>query len=362
MKRTPLAEEIEALIASEGPITLASYMELCLGHPHHGYYTTRDPLGAAGDFVTSPEISQMFGELLGLWVAEAWLRLGAPPDLALVELGPGRGTLMADAMRALTLVPALQGTLALHLVETSPVLRARQKATLAGVTAPIAWHADLDTVPRQPFVLIANEFLDAVAMRQFEKRADGWHERVVGLGPTGGLALGLSPALVPPGLIPRAFLDAPLGAVFERAPLREAIVGALCERMRETRGTALLIDYGPARSGLGDSFQAVRRHAFADPFEAPGEADLTSHVDFEALAAVARLKGIDVHGPMPQGAFLPALGIAERAERLKRDKPPDVQADVARALARLTGPDAMGRLFQVMALSSPGLAPLVPFP
>lgn len=362
MRETPLAREIEALIASEGPITLARYMELCLGHPRHGYYMTRDPLGATGDFITSPEISQMFGELLGLWVAEVWMRLGAPPDLALVELGPGRGTLIADALRAMTLVPALRTSVALHLVETSPVLRARQKATLATVNNLVAWHADLDAVPVAPFVVIANEFLDAIAVHQFEKRADGWHERLVGLDADGRLALGLSPEPAPPGLIPRAFLDAPLGAVFERAPRRETIVAALCERLRQAPGAALLIDYGHARSGPGDTFQAVRRHAFADPFEAPGEADLTSHVDFEALAAVARLKDVEIHGPMPQGAFLHALGIAPRAERLKRDKPPNVQADVAHALTRLTGPDAMGRLFQVMALATPGLAPLAPFP
>ncbi len=351
-----LEAEIRDEILREGPIPVARYMALCLGHPRHGYYVARDPFGAAGDFTTAPEISQMFGELLGLWAVAAWQAMGAPTPFRLIELGPGRGTLMADALRAASLVPAFREAAAVHLVETSPALRARQRETLRGLADPV-WHDALATVPPGAFVLLANEFLDALPIHQAVKAEDGWYERVVGLDERGRLAFGLAPmpladfaTRLPPDLE-----SAPLGAVFEWRS--DTLIAELGERMLAHPGAALFIDYGHGRSGFGDTLQAVRRHGFADPLQAPGEADLTAHVDFAALVRVAARAGVTVHGPAGQGAFLKRLGIEARAAKLRASATPPQRDAIDAALARLTGsgPSEMGALFKALALTSPGL-------
>ncbi|ALK10239.1 class I SAM-dependent methyltransferase [Blastochloris viridis] len=356
---TPLQREIAELIRTDGPLSLARYMALCLGHPRLGYYVTRDPLGRTGDFVTAPEISQMFGELVGLWCADAWVRMNQPAQIALVELGPGRGTLMADTLRALKVVPALRAAVSVHLVETSPVLRQHQRMALAGAGVPIAWHDRLDEVPAGPMLLIANEFLDALPIIQLVRTPQGWHERQVGLD-GGTLAFGLSPVRYPDAAIPTAFGGVPIGSLIELSPARAAAARDIAARVATDGGAALLIDYGHALSGVGDTFQAVRGHAFADPLSDPGEADLTSHVDFAALAAAAREAGASVHGPVTQGAFLKALGIDARAARLAAAAP-DQAEGIAAARHRLTGADAMGDLFKVLAVKDPRMGPLAGF-
>jgi NADH dehydrogenase [ubiquinone] 1 alpha subcomplex assembly factor 7 len=359
---TPLAGEIAALIASDGPISVARYMDLALSHPRYGYYRTRLPFGAEGDFVTAPDISQMFGELIGLWAADCWARMGEPSCFNLVELGPGRGTLMADALRALRIAPACRAALALHLVETSEALRQRQKETLGQVDGKAGneaiWHASFEDVPEGPTILIANEFFDALPIRQFLRTAQGWRERLIGLGDDGALAFGIR-ADIEPSLQ----LAAPEGALLEICPQGLSLMSEIGRHMAAYGGAALLIDYGHSRRGFGDTLQAVREHRFVDPLAAPGEADLTAHVDFAALGEAARLAGSALHGPTPQGAFLRQLGIEARAARLKAAASPAQAQAVDAALARLTGEGTseMGTLFKVMAASGPGLSPLAGF-
>jgi SAM-dependent MidA family methyltransferase len=349
---TPLAREIAAIIRETGPIGIDRYMALCLGHPVHGYYRTRDPLGARGDFTTAPEISQMFGELIGAWAAWVHGAMGRPDPLALVELGPGRGTLMADALRALAAAaPGVR--IAPHLVETSPILRAAQEQRLAGAGA--TWHAGLDTLPEGPAILVANEFFDCLPVRQFVRAAGGWHERLIGLGPAETFAFGLSPDATP-GIA----AEAPDGAVVSVPGSALDLVRGLARRFGEQGGVLLAIDYGHVRPGFGDTLQALAGHRFADPLAAPGEADLTCHVDFAALGRAAREAGAAVHGPVDQRDFLLALGLRERAGRLTLRADDTQAAAIEAAFARLTetGPDGMGNLFKVMAIAAPGLGPL----
>ncbi len=353
---TPLEIEIRALIADEGPIPVSRYMALCLGHPRYGYYITRDPLGAKGDFTTAPEISQMFGELLGLWAVATWQQMGSPDRIHLVELGPGRGTLMADALRAGRVLPAFGEAAQVHLVETSPALRARQAAALPGITP--SWHDCLEDVPDGPAIIIANEFFDALPISQFVRGAQGWHERRVGLGADGKLVFGLDPRPSPMGeALSRRFPDAPEAAVLEH--LESGAEEALAARLAAQGGAALVIDYGPKASGLGDSFQAVRDHRFADPLEAPGEADLTAHVDFAAFARRARAAGAIAYGPLTQGDFLLRLGLVQRAERLQQNTNASQRKAITAALSRLagSGTDEMGALFKVLCLCDPTFGP-----
>ena len=353
---TPLGAEIAALVRETGPIGVDRYMALCLGHPVHGYYRTRDPLGPRGDFTTAPEISQMFGELVGAWAAWVHAAMGAPDPLVLVELGPGRGTLMADALRAIrAAAPGVR--VASHLVETSPVLRAAQERALAHADA--TWHAGLDTLPAGPAVFVANEFLDCLPVRQFQRTPSGWHERVVGLGPDGRLAFGLAPE--PVGDVTA---EAPAGALMSVPGVALDLVRELGRRVRGVGGAVLAIDYGYLRGDLqpghGDTLQAVASHRYVDPLEAPGEADLTVHVDFAALAGAARATGAAAHGPVEQGDFLLALGLRERGERLKARANADQAGAIDAAVARLTDRTArgMGRLFKVLGVADPRLGPL----
>ncbi len=354
----PLAGIIAAEIGQAGPMSVARYMTLALLDPRHGYYTTREPFGAAGDFTTAPEISQMFGELIGLWAADLWQRLGMPPRLALVELGPGRGTLMADALRAARALAPFRAALTPWLVEASPRLRRIQAERLGDSGAQ--WADDIDGLPRDmPLVVIANEFFDALPIRQFVRRESGWHERLVGLDDGGRLVFALAPGperldgLLPAGLLAQA----PENAVVEICPAGRAIAAGLAARLNAQSGAALIVDYGPPAHGLGDSLQAVRRHGFHDVLASPGEADLTAHVDFAALAASAREVGAAAWGPLGQGDLLQRLGIAARAATLARANPGRA-AEFDTAVARLTGADQMGTLFQALALTGrPDLVP-----
>jgi len=349
---TTLLDLLRRRIAVDGPLTVAQYMAEALGHPRHGYYITRDPLGAAGDFTTAPEISQVFGELVGLWCADQWQRMGAPDPALLVELGPGRGTLMQDALRAIgRAAPGFRKALRLHLVETSPTLRAAQAARLAA--ADPVWLDRLADLPDGPVLVVANEFFDALPIRQWQRGAGGWHERLVGWDEAAGTLRWELSAQTDPGLalIPDAVRGAPEGSIAEACPAGLSHAAMLGRRLAQQGGAALIVDYGPARSAAGDSFQAMRHHAFADPLAAPGEADLTAHVDFQALALAAVQAGAAAHGPVPQGAFLEALGLRARAAQLKQASPARA-AEIDAAIERLAGPDGMGMLFKALALTA----------
>ena len=344
-------------IRTDGPMSLADYMALCLGHPEHGYYTTRDPLGAAGDFTTAPEISQMFGEVLGLALAQAWMDQGRPAPFALAEAGPGRGTLMADVWRATAAVPGFHAAAGVHLVETSPALRARQADALARAGVPeaaVTWHDSLSALPEAPLFLLANEFFDALPIRQMQRDTAGWRERVVGLR-DGQLTLGLSDPLEVPMLGYRLPDTAP-GDIVEFSPAAQAAAAVIGARIAAHGGAALIVDYGDWRS-RGDTFQAVARHARADPLADPGGSDLTAHVDFEALAraaaAAARTDPI-----VPQGVFLERLGISARAQALARRLTGTALQRHVAAHRRLTHPGEMGTLFKVLGLAPQGAPPL----
>jgi NADH dehydrogenase [ubiquinone] 1 alpha subcomplex assembly factor 7 len=353
---SPLQSEIKKLIKSSGPMPVWRYMELCLLHPDYGYYVSRDPLGREGDFTTAPEVSQMFGELLGLWAASVWKAIGSPPMLRLVELGPGRGTMMADALRALRVLPPLYQALSVHLVEINPVLREKQRSTLSGVRN-ISWHDSIDEVPEGPAVIFANEYFDELPIHQAVKRETGWHERVVNLDANGRLVFGASAEPIPrfEVLLPPLVRAAPVGAVFEWRPDSEIM--KIATRVRDQDGAALIIDYGHMRSDAGDTFQAIARHSFADPLKNPGQADVTAHVDFQALTRAAEDLGAKVHGPATQGDFLKRLGIETRAVTLMGKTTAEVSSDISSALKRLTdsGRGGMGSMFKVLAVTEPHL-------
>lgn len=313
------------------------------------YAGSREPFGRGGDFTTSPEISQAFGECLGLWCAVTWEAMGRPDPVLLVELGPGRGTLMADALRAVEEVAApFRAALRLHLVEASPRLREAQQARLGAAAAP-TWHEGIGTLPPGPMLLIANEFFDALPIRQFVRRGDAWTERFVRAGAF--LERPVAAADRPP--LPDS---APEGAVAEVSEPSRALAASIGARLAAQGGAALALDYGPAESGFGDSLQAMRAHASADPLAEPGTVDVTAHVDFAALATAAREAGAAVHGPLPQGVFLQRLGLMTRASVLARGAAgPRAAQDILSGAQRLVAPEGMGRLFKALALCHPGL-------
>jgi NADH dehydrogenase [ubiquinone] 1 alpha subcomplex assembly factor 7 len=367
MSEETLARLLARRITLDGPLTVSAFMAEALGHPRLGYYSRQDPFGANGDFTTAPEISQMFGELVGLWCVDSWARLGGPAPFHLVELGPGRGTLMRDALRAAAVVPEFRAAATLHLVETSPTLRARQHDTLAPLLGDgaIQWHDHLDQTPEGPTLLVANEFFDALPIRQVQKTNHGWFERLVDLDPASGEdaprfrfvleAFGSSGNR----LVPDTLRDgAAEGAVVEISPASLAVARVIGERLAAHPGAALLIDYGYGHGpAVGDTLQALRRHAYAPVLADPGEADLTAHVDFAALAAAARAAGAEAFGTVDQGDWLTALGIRQRAAKLSAKATPAQAADIRSALARLVEPEQMGRLFKLLALASPGAFP-----
>ena len=333
-------------------------MHLALAEPGIGYYATRDPLGAQGDFVTAPEISQMFGELLGLWCVDTWERLGRPEPFLLVEFGPGRGTLMADALRAARVRPDFGRAMRLHLVEISAPLRALQAARL-GAFQP-TWHDDLARLPSGPAIMLGNEFLDALPVQQFVMTEQGWRERAVDVG-DGRLSWTLATPGAALSLLRPEHRTARPGDVAEVSPAIHDVAARLSARLAHAPGAALFIDYGPARSGLGDSLQALRGHRPAEPLRDAGQADLTAHVDFAAFGDAARQAGAVALGPVEQGAFLRSLGIEERAAMLAEKAGAEDRAAIASALHRLIAPAQMGSLFKALALASPDLPQLAGF-
>ncbi len=338
-------------------MSIASYMALALTHPRSGYYTGKDPLGSAGDFITAPEISQMFGELVGFFLVNVWQQMGEPKSFTLLELGPGRGTLMQDALRVAAKAEGFTDACHLQLFESNPALRAQQQERL-GQYNPY-WASEIDAVAEDPLLVVANEFFDALPIRQFVKRTQGWHERQVGLR-DGKRAFGLSPLPIPDTAMPEAIRDAEAGAIYEVSLAAADVVQKLGARIREHRGVLLAIDYGHALTQTGETLQAVGRHAFVDPLEAPGEVDLSAHVDFGALGRVAADLGLTVEKLSTQRDFLGALGIVERATALARANPDKVD-EIGAALRRLTAPEEMGTLFKVFCAHSGDLE-LVGFP
>jgi NADH dehydrogenase [ubiquinone] 1 alpha subcomplex assembly factor 7 len=350
---TPLEEVLARRIRTQGPLTVAEFMAEALGHPEYGYYATRDPLGRHGDFTTAPEISQIFGELIGLWCVDLWDRAGRPAPFILAELGPGRGTLMADALRAARVVPEFLAALRLHLVETSPVLRQVQHRTLKRYTP--SWHDSIASLPDGPLLVIANEFIDALPIRQLVKTEEGWREKLVGLSAEAdALAFALAPGATPAiALVAAELRAAPPGSVCEINPSGLAVADGLARRIIANGGAALIIDYGYVKRACGDTLQAVRRHKRHDVLETPGDADLTAHVDFAALAETAAASGARLWGPVTQAEFLQSLGLAARSERLLAGANPGQAADLGAACRRLIDPAEMGNLFKVLCIAAP---------
>jgi NADH dehydrogenase [ubiquinone] 1 alpha subcomplex assembly factor 7 len=353
----PLEAEIRRRIDVAGPMPVGQYMALCLADPRYGYYTTGDPLGQQGDFITAPEISQMFGELIGLWMTSVWQKMGAPENVRIVELGPGRGTLLKDALRAANVVPAFRDAAVLHLVEINPVLEAQQERTLEPLSIPMFWHPSLADVPAGPAIIVANEFFDALPVNQAVKTEYGWHERQIGINAFGRLAFMLAPAPLPyfERLLPEAVRRAPRCSIFEWRSDTAAM--DLGRRIMRDGGAALVIDYGHSESAAGDTLQAVRQHAYADPLSQPGTIDLTAHVDFQSLARAVEAMGANAYGPISQSVFLQRLGIETRAATLNANASRVGGVEIDAALERLigTGRGGMGALFKAMAFAPPKL-------
>ncbi len=352
-KSLTLSEQIDAQIRATGPMSLATYMALCLSHPRHGYYAVGRPIGAAGDFITAPEISQMFGELIGFFFVNLWQQMGQPTSFTLLELGPGRGTLMQDALRAASKADGFENALHLQLFESNDLLKGEQEKRL-GRYSPY-WAGEIDAVGGDPIFVIANEFFDALPIKQFIKTDDGWHERLVGL-KDDIRSFGLSPTPIAESAAPEAVHGAFPGEVLELSAAAADAMQRIARKVAVQGGAILAIDYGYAQTQTGETLQAVKDHAFADPLEAPGEADLSAHVNFEVLGAAAKATGLAVTDLAAQGDWLLRLGIGERAKALARANPAEA-GNIARAVERLTSPEQMGTLFKVLCAHSPGLKP-----
>ena len=358
----PLAARLKQRIAREGPVSVHDYMQACLADRAAGYYSTRQPIGREGDFITAPEISQMFGELIGAWVAAAWQGMGTPAQFTVAELGPGRGTLMADVFRVFETVPKLLDRATIALIETSPVLRELQQQMLRRAPAPLRWFERIEDVPDGPLILIANEFVDALPVRQVVRAGGTWRERCVGLAADGSFGFCAGAPVVSEALPAFArLLEAEDGSIAETRPAASKLLADLATRAKRAPLAALIVDYGHPQSGLGDTLQAVRAHRYADPLAAPGEADLTAHVDFAELKETAKALGLASFGPVPQGEFLLKLGLGARAARLTRSAAPAERQAILSGAARLADPRQMGLLFKALVLQSSGLAPPPPF-
>ena len=338
--------DIAARISEHGPITVAEYMS----HAAEAYYRTQEPFGVKGDFTTSPEISQMFGEMIGAWLVDLWMQMGKPDSVKLVELGPGKGTLAADIMRTISAWPDFKAATTLHLVETSPRLKELQAATLKGYSA--GWYDSFSEVPEGICFVVANEFFDALPVHQFKKVEAGWQERCVGYdAEKDGFFFTTAPLDINiTGMMPDEFMNAPAGSIFEISPDSLSVIEQVSDRVARHGGAALFLDYGHAQPGLGDTLQAVSKHKYADALEDPGARDITAHVDFATLKTVAE-QSVAVSGPVTQGQFLIALGIEARAHKLGESANDKQREDIMSALCRLIAPKEMGRLFKVMALT-----------
>nr|WP_176022968.1 class I SAM-dependent methyltransferase [Brucella pseudintermedia] len=347
-----LKDRLKRLIVASGPISVADYMAACLGDREAGYYTTREPFGRDGDFITAPEVSQMFGELIGIWCVSEWDALGRPDNVVLCEIGPGRGTLMSDMLRTIgRLAPQMLAQAHVAMVETSPRLVERQKEKLADAGAKIDWFERFADIPADgPLILVTNELFDAIPFRQFVKVGGRFVERMIALDEKDEFQFVSGLGGIDPALLPHGHADAEEGAIFEAAPARTALMQEITSRIATTRGAAVNIDYGHLESGFGDTLQAMLKHGFDDVFAHPGEADLTSHVDFDRLEKTAKACGCKT-GTMTQGEFLLAMGLLDRAGRLGADKDAAFQEKIRQDVERLAAPDQMGTLFKVLALS-----------
>lgn len=353
---TPLEDIIKQMIREQGPMRFDSYMALCLGHPEHGYYMTHDPFGADGDFTTAPEISQMFGEMVGAWIADSWMKLGSPNPFTLLECGAGRGTLIQDALRVTKNVPGFHESMTLRLLETSPVLRQAQESSLAAYGA--VWHSDTESIPSDsPFIVIGNEFLDALPVRQMVLSDAGWTEKFVDLDINDTLRI--HDVLMPESeksVLPQLLLPPKVGDHVEVSHEQERILDDLIKIILKQKGIALFIDYGFTLPVAGDTIQALKNHRFCGVLDTPGESDITAHVNFARLADFAMEKEMTVHGPVSQGDYLRRIGIVERAESLRLNATDQQRGDIDAALKRLAGNDTkggdMGELFRVIAFSS----------
>ncbi len=356
-----LEQQLKAYIKEKGPVSVRAFMEACLYDPQHGYYRQGNPLGAEGDFITAPEISQMFGEMLGIWCVTAWQAMGTPVPLQIVELGPGRGTLMADILRSLSKLHPNFEMLSVHLVERSSTLKETQKQTLANSQCPVYWYNSLAEVPEAPSIIIANEFLDCFPIRQFIKTDNAWFERVVGLDSEDNFVFRVG-SEVPRGvIIPSRLMDAEKGSIFEFCPDFEAIMKDVKRLSGRHPMAALFIDYGFEGPQLGETLQALRSHKPVSPFMTPGGVDLTAHVDFTALAALAIANGLKCYGPRDQGAFLSQLGIGARAEILVKNASEEQIDKLASDVVRLVAPEHMGALFKALCITSSSVDIPTPF-
>jgi len=361
---TALEAYLIKLIKAQGPLSIAAYMAEALGNKTHGYYMKQDPFGQGGDFTTAPEISQMFGEIIGLWLGTNWITMNCPEKIHLIELGPGRGTLMQDAVRAMKAIPGLLDSTQLHLVEMSPALRKIQQKNLQDYPSP-QWHDRindaLEQADGQPILLIANEFFDALPVRQFQKRTGGWHERLICLDVSEKLALQLAPAPISEQLIPALYHRAETGAIVEISAIAETILAQIAEYIKIYGGAALIIDYGHDSHGTGDTLQAVKTHSYQDILSQPGDVDLTCHVNFQRLKEIAQLSNLKIFGPIGQGAFLNAMAIKARSDILCAAATEQQKNDIHAALHRLTHDEAMGQIFKVMALCGNDLVDVAGF-
>lgn len=358
MPEATLKDRLKRLIGTTGPISVADYMAACLGDRDSGYYTTREPFGREGDFITAPEVSQMFGELIGIWCVGIWEGLGRPTNAILCEIGPGRGTLMSDMLRTIAkLAPQMSGSMRVAMIETSPRLIEKQRQKLDH--ANIEWFESFADIPDGPLILVSNELFDAIPFRQFVKADGRFVERLIALDEQDEFHFVSGAGGIDEALLPDGHKLAPKGTVFEAAPARTALMQEIAQRIATTRGAALSIDYGHLTSGFGDTLQAMLKHAYDDVFAHPGEADLTSHVDFDMLEKAARNCGCKT-GTMTQGDFLLAMGLIDRAGRIGTGRDAAFQNKIRSDVERLASPDQMGTLFKALAVSDPA-TPIFPF-
>ena len=349
---TNLKARIIRHINSAGPMPLAEFMMWCLADPQDGYYHANSIFGSKGDFITAPEVSQMFGELIGIWLIKTWQTLGKPRQLSLVELGPGRGTLMSDILKTSTLSPEFNAALQVHMIEISKELKNQQSDKLAP-HQNVGWHERFDQAPdHMPTIVIANEFLDALPFRQYVKSADKWRERAITVYEDNQLGWGLTNAFLEENALPGDHLEEPDGSVYEIAPTREALIDEVSSHIAKSGGAALFIDYGHINPGFGDTFQAIKAHQYTDPLREPGNADLTSHVDFSAFPKIVAANNCHAFDVKTQGEFLLEMGLLERAGALGQKADKKTRERLTRETERLALPDEMGNLFKVFAFSS----------
>lgn len=348
---SPLLPRLVSQIQENGPMTVGQFMQIALTDPSDGYYTNQNPFGRSGDFITAPEISQLFGEMIGIWAIDVWQKMGAPTKFQLIEAGPGRGTLMADVLRTIKkLAPPMLEAATVGLIEISPALKEKQKQLLSSLDVTINWHDQLDDIDGQPIIFLTNEFLDALPIRQFLFQEEKWHERAIGLSSDGALDWRLIPATitVPSRLTPKA------GDIFEISTPAQTFCASVCEAIKNQDGAALFIDYGHLESGFGDTFQAVKEHQYVNVLEAVGQADLTAHIDFDPLVKIGKNADLTVK-TTTQGAFLLAMGILERAGQLGSTLDVERQKNIQNDVERLAAPDKMGNLFKVMTFAARGM-------